>query len=126
MATVEKAWFYERFFFEVVIVMVKDTMSIKISFIHCMKGTKVMLPIVFEEFEMVYNFLLLFSFHLSLPIGKMSTLTKIWGAAALQTPGFYWPDAYRKVNSIEILQFYTNIHPRKLMYSICCIHEKRI
>ena len=43
----EKAWFYERLFFEVVIVMekdkkrynVKDTMSIKISFTHCMKWT---------------------------------------------------------------------------------------
>ena len=38
----EKAWFYERLFFEAVIVMVKeysikDTMSIKISFMHYIK-----------------------------------------------------------------------------------------
>ena len=40
----EKAWFYERLFFEEVIVMVKeycikDTMSIKISFMHYIKWT---------------------------------------------------------------------------------------
>ena len=40
----EKAWFYERLFFGVVIVMVKeysikDTMSIKISFMHYIKWT---------------------------------------------------------------------------------------
>ena len=41
IAPMEKAWFYKRLFFEVVIVMVKDkkysikiTMSIKISFMH--------------------------------------------------------------------------------------------
>ena len=67
----EKTWFYERLFFEVVIVMIKDkkysikdTMSIKISFMHYMQWTRVMLPIVFEEFEMVYMFLpYFFSFH---------------------------------------------------------------
>ena len=40
----EKVWLYERLFFEVVIVMVKeysikDTMSIKISFMHYIKWT---------------------------------------------------------------------------------------
>ena len=40
----EKAWFYKRFFLEAVMAMVKkeentikDTMSIKISFMHYMK-----------------------------------------------------------------------------------------
>ena len=54
---------YERLFFEVVIVMVKhkknsieDTISIKIYFMHYMSWTRVMLPVVFEEFEMVYMF----------------------------------------------------------------------
>ena len=47
---VEMVWFCERFFFEVVIAMVKDkefsiedTMSIKISFMHYMKWTRVMI-----------------------------------------------------------------------------------
>ena len=70
----EKAWFCEILFFQVVIVMVKDkkrctikdTMSIKVSFIHyrnCITWTKVKLTVVFEEFDMVYVFWLPFSFH---------------------------------------------------------------
>ena len=53
----------------------KDTMSIKISVMHYMKWTskRVMLPVVFEEFEMIYIFLLLFFLF------KRSTLAKIWG-----------------------------------------------
>ena len=69
----EKAWFCEILFFQVVIVMVKDkkrctikdTMSIKVSFIlyrNCSTWTRVKLPVVFEEFDMVYVFWLLFSF----------------------------------------------------------------
>ena len=63
----EKTWFYKRLFFELVIVMVKDkkysikdTMSIKISLMHYMQLKKIMLPVVFEEFEMIYMFLLYF------------------------------------------------------------------
>ena len=54
-APMEKAWFYERLFFEMVIAMVKDkysikdTMSVKISFMHYMKRTRAMLPVVFEK-----------------------------------------------------------------------------
>ena len=40
---------------------IKDTMSIKISFIHCVKSNKSNVPVVFEEFEMVNIFLLFFS-----------------------------------------------------------------
>ena len=54
-------------FFELVIVMVKnekysikDTMSVKISLMHYMQLKKIMLPVVFEEFEMIYMFLLYF------------------------------------------------------------------
>ena len=67
MAPMEKTWFYKRLFFEFVIVMVKDekyrikdTMSIKVSLMHYMQLTRVMLPEVFEEFEMIYMFLLYF------------------------------------------------------------------
>ena len=63
----EKTWFYKRLFFEFVIVMVKDekyrikdTMSIKVSLMHYMQLTRVMLPEVFEEFELIYMFLLYF------------------------------------------------------------------
>ena len=67
-------------FFEVVIVMIKDkryiikdAMSIKISFIHYSQQTRVRLSVVFEEFEMVYMFLLYsFFFSLLLSIGKRS------------------------------------------------------
>ena len=61
-------------FFQVVIVMVKDkkrctikdAMSIKVSFIHyrnCITWTRIKLLVVFEEFDMVYDFWFLFSFH---------------------------------------------------------------
>ena len=70
----EKAWFYEKMFFQVVIVKVKekkrcpikDTMLVKISFMHYrnyITSTRVKLPVVFEEFYMVYIFWLLFSFY---------------------------------------------------------------
>ena len=56
----EKTIYYERLLFEMVIVIVKDkkysindTISIKISFMHYMKWRRVMLPVVFEEFELV-------------------------------------------------------------------------
>ena len=56
---------------------IKDTMSIKISFIHCVKSNKSNVPVVFEEFEMVNIFLLFFS--------KVN-FNKIWGATAPQPP----------------------------------------
>ena len=76
--------FMKDFFFDVLMVIVKDwkkysrkdAMSMKISFIHYIKWTRVMLS-VFEEI-----FLVLFSFSLSLSIGKRLTLAKIWRAAA--------------------------------------------
>ena len=42
---------------------IKDTMPIKISFMHYMNPIRVMLPAVFEEFEVAYVFFLLFSFY---------------------------------------------------------------
>ena len=42
---------------------IKDKISINISFMHYMKSARVMLPVMFGEFEIVYIFLLLFSFH---------------------------------------------------------------
>ena len=72
-----------RLFFEVLIIMVKhkkdsikDTMSIKISFTYYMKWARVMLPVVFKDFEVVYIFLLLLFFSLSLSIGKKVNFNK--------------------------------------------------
>ena len=81
IAPVEKAWFYE------IIVMaedkkrctIKDTMSIKTSFMHYrnyITWTRVKAAVAFEEFDIVYLFWLLFSLHYhcqSLPIFKRST-----------------------------------------------------
>ena len=50
-------------------------MPIKISFMHYMKWAVVMLPIVFEEFEVVYIFFATFLFLLLLSIYIGSTLT---------------------------------------------------
>ena len=71
----ERAWFYEILFIEVVMVndknaMVKDekkysiedTTSEKFSFLHYVKWTRVMLPVVVEEFELVCIFSLFFLF----------------------------------------------------------------
>ena len=71
VALTEKSCFYESLFFEMVMVMVKDykkyrikyTMSIKISFMHYMKWTRVMLPVVSEKFELVSIFFTIFSFY---------------------------------------------------------------
>ena len=41
---------------------VKDTMSIKISFMHYLKKTRAMLPVAFEEFGVVYMFFATFFF----------------------------------------------------------------
>ena len=57
----EKAWFCERFLFEVVMVKEKkiqcETCSVnKVSFIHYIKLTRVMPQVIFKEFELVYGF----------------------------------------------------------------------
>ena len=70
----EKAWFHEILFFQAIIVIakdkerctLKDTMAIKISFMHYRNyiiWTRITLPVVFEEFDMFYVFWLIFSFH---------------------------------------------------------------
>ena len=74
--------------------IIKDTVSIKISFMHYMKWIRVMLPVVFE----VLHFFAIFSFSLSLSIGKRSALAKIWmeglgggGGGCTSPRGFYGP-----------------------------------
>ena len=60
---------------------------------HYMKWERIMLPVVFEEFEVAYIFYATFFFSLSLPIDKRSTLAKVCGAAVPQPTlrGFYGP-----------------------------------
>ena len=90
IASVAKLWFYEILFFQVTILMVKDkkrrsftlkdTMSIKIIFMHnrnYITWTRVKLPVLFVEFDMVYIFGSFF-FSLLLSVRKRSRLAKIW------------------------------------------------
>ena len=64
----KKAWFYEILFFQVVIVMVKDKKDAleKFSFIYYrnyITWTRVKLPVVFQEFDLVHVFWFIFSFN---------------------------------------------------------------
>ena len=81
IAPMEKAWFYERFFIEVVMIKYKNAMAkvkkiqykrynVNKNFLYYMKWTSVMLPIVFEEFELACIFLLFFSFHCNCQLVK--------------------------------------------------------
>ena len=100
MNPMEKVSFYEILFFQMVIVMVKDKkrctikdkMSIKISFIryrNYITWTRVKLPVVFEEFDLVYVFWLRFSFHYHCQLVKDQLKQKSGGggwAAASPSP----------------------------------------
>ena len=51
-----------------------------------------MLPVVFEKFKVVHIFFATFFFSLSLSIGKMAILAKIWEGGGCRPPsllGFY-------------------------------------
>ena len=61
-------------------------MSIKISFLHYMKWTRVMLPVVFEEFEVFCIFLAIFSFHYNCQLVKGQLWRKCGRAAAPPAP----------------------------------------
>ena len=67
----------------------KDTMSIKINFMHYMKwrSKRVTLPVVLEEYEMIYTFLLLFSFQKvnSLPAPHLPISTSLKRVTELRT-----------------------------------------
>ena len=81
----EKEWFYERLFFKVVTVIVKDKkcsikrkISIKISYDY-IKWTKVMFTSSFRGISNGLYLCATFFFSLSLSISKRLTLAKIWG-----------------------------------------------
>ena len=84
IAPTENAWICEILFYQIAIVMlkdknrctIKDTMSMKISFMqyrNYITWTRVTLPVVFEEFDMFYIFWLLFTFqyHCQLVKGQL-------------------------------------------------------
>ena len=87
------------FLFEVVIIMakdkkysIKDTMSIKICCTHYMKWARVMLPIVFEEFELVWIFCYFFLFTIIFNWSKVNFSKNLgWegGTAIPPAPCFY-------------------------------------
>ena len=70
--------------------MIKISYNVKISFMHYLKWTRVMLPGVFEEFEMVYIFSLFFSFHYHCQLAKGQLYQKAGGAAAPPVPPSLW------------------------------------
>ena len=74
----------------------------KISFMDYMKGAIVMLPSVFEKLEVVYTFLLLFSFHYYFQLVKGQFQQKSGGAAAPppKSPVSYGFD--KKASKIDI------------------------
>ena len=59
----------------------------KISFMHYIKLTRIMSPVVFEEFKLVYVFFPIF-FSISFKIGNRSTLAKILGGRNPSAPHF--------------------------------------
>ena len=68
-------------------------MSMKVSFVYYMKTTRVMLPVAFEEFELVYTFLVIFSCHYHCQLVKGQNYQKYRGATAFPSlPGFYGPE----------------------------------
>ena len=77
-APVEKTLFFERLFFEVVIIIVKykkiqhKRYNVnKNCFMPYMKRARIMLPVAFEEFEMAYLLFVLISFHYQLVKGQV-------------------------------------------------------
>ena len=106
----EKAWSYERMCFEVITVMVKDkkmqykkyTISIKISFMYYMKWKRVMFLVIFEEFQIVYIFLLLFSFHLHCQLVKGQIWERSCAEGCSPSPA---PDLYGLVVDVNKVVF---------------------
>ena len=56
------------------------------------------IPAVFEEFELVYKFLLLFSFHYYFQLVKRSTFAKNWGGCSPLPP---WVSNSTKPNTSD-------------------------
>ena len=82
-------------------------MSIKISFMHYrnyITRTTVKLPVVFEEFDMVYFFFDNFIFSLSMSIGKSSTLAKTTCGCSPPHPGFL------RACSFSSLKLFRKVH----------------
>ena len=106
----EKEWFYERLFLEVVIIIVnikkysiKEAMPIKIIFIHYSKWTRVMLPEVFEEFELLC---ILFCYFF------LFTIIVNW-LKVNPPPGFYEPLVYWYKNIVDLATKFWWIYTKK-------------
>ena len=76
-------------------------MSVKISFMHYMKWTRLMLPVVFKKFELVCIFLLFFSIHYHCRLVKGQLYQKSGGEApAPPAPWFLWDCKSKYVQNI--------------------------
>ena len=86
-------------------------MSIKISFMHYMKWARVMLPAVFEEFDLVCIFTLFFSFqyHSQLVKGQLYQNSRGGGVSTPSPsppPGFYGPECSNLTIGISFWYLY--------------------
>ena len=83
-----------------------------------MKWSRVMLPVVFEEFEVVSIFLAIFFFSLYLSIGNRSTLAKILGTCSPPSPpGCYGPDAEKDLMKSHLKKDFNDIRNLRLEYN---------
>ena len=74
----------------------KKRMLIKISFMHYMKWTSVMLPVVFEEFELVCFFAAAVFFVFSIPPATIIKSDVLWfflGVYRKRSMDLKWVDA---------------------------------
>ena len=94
-------------------------MSITISFMHYMKWTRVMLPVVFEEFKVVY--IIFCHFFLFTSIVNCKRFSKLFSKnlgvlQAPSPPGFYGPGLI-KYNSFQ------DICIRVQSFKLCCLRS---
>ena len=83
-----------------------------------MKWARVMLPVVFEEFEVVSIFLAIFFFSLYLSIANRSTLAKILGTCSPPSPpGCYGPDAEKDLMQSHLKKHVNDIRNLRLEYN---------
>ena len=79
----EKAWFYERLFKKM---QHKRYNANQVSFMHYMKSTRLMLPVVFEEFEVPYIFSSFILFIIIVNLHKVNFSNNLGGLQPSSNP----------------------------------------
>ena len=94
-------------------------MSIKIGFLHYMKRTRVMLPIMFKEFKVVYIFLLFFCLTIIVNWWIVNFSKNLGGGGDRSTPQ---PPRFLRVCIIPIPFCYLNF---KYFPALICLNWSR-